>query len=101
MGRSAVGEVAFPVAFGVLGPPDAGLDVQTEEACQNRRGEIGGQADQRGVASAAGVDAVRLQPSSERTRVDGLAQCPSGEEQLGGRPGSAGGWSGCAELATG
>jgi hypothetical protein len=39
------GEVAFPVTFGVLGPPHAGADVQTKQVSQHRGGHVSGEAE--------------------------------------------------------
>ncbi len=48
-------EVVGPVPAGVLGPLHGGVDVEVEQVGEDRCGELGSEADQRGTAGAADV----------------------------------------------
>ena len=85
LGRTDAGfEVAGPVPTGVLGPLHGGVDVEAEQVGEDRRGQLGGQGDQRGAAGAADVGDV-----GPELAVEGVAGRSAGEA-TGEQPGGTG-----------
>ena len=84
------GEIGGPVAAGAAGPVDGGLDVDAEQACQNRGGQVGCPCGERGVAGLPGLDPVLAEPAGQGLGCDGPCGRPAGEEGTGARVGGSG-----------
>src|ERR1017187_10019694 len=65
------GEVGGPVAAGVAGPVDGGLDVDAEQAGQYREGQVGCPCGGRGVAGLPGLDSVLAESAGQGLGYDG------------------------------
>ena len=77
------GEIGGPVAAGPAGPVDGGLDVDAEQARQNRGGQVGCPGGERGVAGLPGLDSVLAEPAGQGLGCDGPCGRAAGEERAG------------------
>jgi predicted MFS family arabinose efflux permease len=84
------GEIGGPVAAGAAGPVDGRLDVDAEQARQNRGGQVGCPCGERGVAGLPGLDPVLAEPAGQGRGCDGPCGRPAGEEGTGARVGGSG-----------
>ena len=75
-----VGGVAGPVTCGDVLLLDGDLDVDVEDAGQDGGGEFGGELEQRGRASLAGVDPDEAESFAESVGADGATGLSTGEQ---------------------
>jgi transposase len=75
-----VGGVGHPVSGGCLLPGDGDLDVDAERAGEDGGGDLRGEAEQRGGAVSASVDADLLESLAEVIGAEGLVVSPAGEQ---------------------
>ena len=85
------GEVGGPVAAGVAGPVDGGLDVDAEQAGQYRGGQVGCPCGERGVAGLPGLDSVLAESAGQGLGCDGPCGRAAGEERAGAGVAGVGG----------
>ena len=75
-----VGGVGHPVSGAGVLPGDRDLDVDAEQAGEDRGGQFGGELEQRGGAGGPGVDADLVEPFGEPVGADRLAGPPAGQQ---------------------
>ncbi len=72
----------------MAGPVDGGLDVDAEQAGQDRGGQVGCPCGERGVAGLPGPDSVLAESAGQGLGCDGPCGRAAGEERAGaGQPG--------------
>src|SRR5258707_4951003 len=80
---AVVGCVGGPVSGGGSLPGDSDADVDAEQPGQQGRGELGGEAEQRGRACRAGAELELAQSPGQAAGADWLAGLSAGEQPAG------------------